>query len=251
MRNFADRPLWQQVFEGCQEYIVADPAATSLSSSSSGACPPAMPPSTTSSGSPGPIPLQCGGMGPRRSVLASSASPLATPVPPTALPEPSPAPPLPPIVPLSGEHCGSFAASPPPLPPPSEDLQVSLTNQSPQSFVQWLQALSPGQLAEATASYDAFRQAQDQWMASRPRGATLPGIQRQLHRRFTVHFRMATGVAYNKWLDGPGRTSRAPLKDRSVRTTIGSVCLGLCEGVLIGAHRQARIPTSSCGKSLL
>jgi len=132
------------------------------------------------------------------------------------------------------EGVASPPGVPPPLPPPrvgpsSEDLV--LEDAPPEAarqarppvqvggggrFAEWLKAMSTDELTRATASPEAFRDAEQAWRTRlqlpKPEGKPRAMKQRCPH---ALHYRLALGTSFLRWRAVEGRTSRTALKDRA------------------------------------
>jgi hypothetical protein len=238
--------VWQQVFRACCE---ADPQpvrravprsvggmAPPVGPGGFGSCPPPLPPPTL------PPPLDSGGLGPGRQPLPPP------PLPPPALPvyaSPSSW-----FLPLRGsaaaltidlEESGHETSSSlhalwsklKPLQVSGEALVIDCdldvggdlaasdggalaasTGSSAEKFVEWLQAMPPDELLVATNDYYSFRAAEERWQQQHPILKDMRAMVPRLRRMATkVNYKLATGLAFQRWLAVVGQDSKSPLKD--------------------------------------
>ena len=201
-----EQPAWQDAFVACREH---DPSA----------------------GPAGPADAAAGGMGPppaRRQGLRAlrllDRLPLQglrlrrfhpPPLPSDADARPSGLPP-----PLSPQDAGPPPL--PPLPPPAQrpqlpqgaDAEPSGSSElvPVETFKGWLNSLPSDHLAIITKGYWTFREVEEGWLAARPVVRRARAIRRS-HRRTSLNHRLATGIAYRRWLEGDGRQPKSKLKD--------------------------------------
>jgi hypothetical protein len=246
MDTVQNQRVWQQVFRACCE---ADPQpvrravprsvggmAPPVGPGGFGSCPPPLPPPTL------PPPLDSGGLGPGRQPLPPP------PLPPPALPvyaSPSSW-----FLPLRGsaaaltidlEESGHETSSSlhalwsklKPLQVSGEALVIDCeldvggdlaasdggalaasTGSSAEKFVEWLQAMPPDELLVATNDYYSFRAAEERWQQQHPILKDMRAMVPRLRRIATkVNYKLATGLAFQRWLAVVGQDSKSPLKD--------------------------------------
>jgi hypothetical protein len=92
------------------------------------------------------------------------------------------------------------------------------------TFRDWLDKLALHELNEVTASPTAFQEAEARWRKEHQRGdQQLVARRRRCDQK--VNFKFAVGLAFAKWREGPGKLSRAYLRDRLVIAIAGLAIL--------------------------
>jgi len=237
----ADDARWHNVFRQCGEMDSAPrplpaalgpppkpvalwgaPSASSSSASASASCPSAascQPEGVASPpGVPPPLPPPRVGPSSEDQVLEDAPPEAACPSAASCQPEGVASPPgVPPPL------------SPPRVGPSSEDLV--LEDAPPEAarqarppvqvggggrFAEWLKAMSTDELTRATASPEAFRDAEQAWRTRlqlpKPEGKPRAMKQRCPH---ALHYRLALGTSFLRWRAVEGRASSTALKDRA------------------------------------
>lgn len=212
-----NNPAWQDVFRSCQEAPVHDDKAPK----------PAKLGKVTGGMGPAPAPL-AGTMisygsssSSSSSAYSSSASsglplPLSMPVaeaphlPSVSLPPlPPPFADAPPLLPPLGSPSSSVPSS---VPGPAD--MSSLVSAPPQSFVAWLRARPKAELDLLAKDYKSFKKSQDKWLAEHPPLRLAKHVSPKKEKKNTlVRYRLATGIAYQRWKEVEGASSSSPLKD--------------------------------------
>jgi hypothetical protein len=239
--RIADDPMWQEIFLNCGEAkepeydTEGDSAGSSLDGDDFGEQDwhsddfddeqdlphPKPPPPPTPKAPP-----SCSGPGasPAASSLPASLSSLPAPLPgvsktggeaappSTVPPPPLPPPPAPPPLeePLQPLVLRATAGGDPP--PPADCAPIVEVGGS-ESFAAWLKQLSEPELRNITSSVEAYVEAESRWRATRPNvriSGKQPAKKKLAH---SVNMKYAAGLSYKAWKAGPGRSSKAPLRD--------------------------------------
>ena len=80
-----------------------------------------------------------------------------------------------------------------------------------ESWQACLQAMPHDQLVHVTASYNSYKQAQDEWLEARPKVADAAvRVKRFKNAAVTVDWRYSTGLAFLRWKEQEGQKSKAP-----------------------------------------
>jgi hypothetical protein len=103
------------------------------------------------------------------------------------------------------------------------------TGEGVQSFGEWVQDMSPDDLNHATQSYFSYRAVEEQWRQQHPvLKNTKLVVPAARHSASKVNFKLATGVAFLRWLASDGKDSKSPLKDR-LFSSRGCCLFSLCK----------------------
>ena len=84
------------------------------------------------------------------------------------------------------------------------------------SFAEWLGGMPLPDLHRITADAAAFVEAEGAWRKTLVKDTVAKLESSMKKRAFRVNYKFAVGSLFSKWQAGPGKTSRAPLKDRAL-----------------------------------
>jgi hypothetical protein len=208
---------WHDVFLSCSEMRAAGRPIGLVPVGSMGS------PKPSGASSLPPVPL--GGMGPPTPPLPSRPPCLSGFVPPAPLPPP---PALPPCI--SGSvpppQLPPAPMLPPALPAPVTELEDGMVGEvvrpagcQAETFQNWLQSLDADKLQAITKNYFSFKAAEEIWRQEHPvlKPKVSRGTPKLRHVASKLNYRLATGIAYQRWRSDAGKESASPLKDFMLR----------------------------------